>query len=92
MSDTEPEGTGTSGGAVEASEAVVTDENGRIRFRTLRVNKGAASATTAAAPLKANWRLNRFGFVPVTRLWNGDRNHRCSSDVDDPAEETGEDR
>jgi hypothetical protein len=41
MSDTETGSTGTGGGDIEDSEAVVTDENGRIRFRTLRVNKGS---------------------------------------------------
>ena len=41
MSDTETGSTGTSDGDIEDSEAVVTDENGRIRFRTLRVNKGS---------------------------------------------------
>ena len=41
MNDTETESTGTGGGDIEDSEAVITDENGRIRFRTLRVNKGS---------------------------------------------------
>jgi hypothetical protein len=41
MSDTETGSTDTDGGDIEDSEAVVTDENGRIRFRTLRVNKGS---------------------------------------------------
>lgn len=36
MSDTENGGDGN----IEDSDAVVTDENGRVRFRTLRVNKG----------------------------------------------------
>ena len=41
MSDTETESTGTGGGDIEDSEAVVTDENGCIRFRTPRVSKGS---------------------------------------------------
>lgn len=41
MSENETESTGTGGGDIEDSEAVVIDENGRVRFRTLRVNKGS---------------------------------------------------
>lgn len=43
MSDTEAESTDSGGGDIEDSEAVVTDVNGRIRFRTLRVNKGSGA-------------------------------------------------
>jgi hypothetical protein len=41
MSDTESESTSADTGDIEDSEAVVTDSDGRIRFRTLRVSKGS---------------------------------------------------
>jgi len=41
MNDTEPERTSTDGGDIEDSDAVVVDDNGRVRFRTLWVSKGS---------------------------------------------------
>ena len=41
MTDTETERTSTDGGDIEDSDAVVVDDNGRVRFRTLRVSKGS---------------------------------------------------
>jgi len=52
MSDTEPESTGTGGGDIEDSEAVVTDENGRTRFRTLCVNKGSGGRSNDSGSSK----------------------------------------
>jgi len=41
MSDTQSESASVETEDIEDSEAVITDSDGRIRFRTLRVNKGS---------------------------------------------------